>query len=128
MIDVDYIKQQLLQKMKDNTKNGKTYHLDLENKRLIKIRPNLKCNLELDVMRYLCHEYYRLGIDIQYNITNEYVTISTPFLDCLREDTYYTKDQIIKNTSIFLQDFTTPAFIFFNISFAFFIRSIIIKI
>ena len=112
MIDVDYIKQQLLQKMKDNTKNGKTYHLDLENKRLIKIRPNLKCNLELDVMRYLCHEYYRLGIDIQYNITDEYVTISTPFLDCLHEDTYYTKDQIIKNTSIFLQDFTTTNYFY----------------
>lgn len=106
MIDVQYIKERFAQKVKDNTKNGKIYKIDFEKQRVIKIRPNRKCNLETAVMIYLCEQYRKLGIDIVYDVNDNYVTVDTPFLDCLHENTKYTKDQIIKNTSIYLQNFT----------------------
>jgi len=106
MIDFNYIKQQIQQKILDNTKNGKSYKIDLKHRRIIKTRPNKNCNLELDCMKYLCQEYNKLGIDFRYEITNEYVSISTPFLDVLKEDSLFTQNEIIKNTYTFLQNFS----------------------
>lgn len=106
MIDISYIKEQLAKKAIDNRHNGKVYKIDFEKKCIIKTRPNRNCNLELDCMKYLCEQYYKLGIDFRYEITNEYVSISTPFLDVLKEDTLFTQNEIIKNTSTFLQNFS----------------------
>lgn len=106
MIDINYIQEQLAKRAISNKHNGKVYEIDLKNRRVIKTRPNKNCNLELDCMKYLCQEYNTLGIDFQYNITDTDIIINTPFLDCLHDNTTYTREEIIKNTSIFLQKFS----------------------
>lgn len=94
-------------KRNTNGKYGKDYYIDKINKTVTKYKL-CDSQLEVQIVSYLCNYYnntLHLNFYTSYNKNTHKLTITSPFLNVLKEDTILSKDIIYKNTNILLQNF-----------------------